>query len=180
MRDCKYCGRKYERKKQKCRSLRRTFGKCWREDHFSIVCPQQIQPYSKATFWVWGWTLGSVVPRRSQHCHWQQQMDICGPMGIGNERVKCKINTGSTCSILPRSCLISNKKNKKQKGNFSPTSSPNWASVLGTATVCIHNPRNKTRYTEDFVVVKDGFSPLRHTEEKILAEQPTSSRPWAR
>lgn len=105
---------------------------------------------------------------------------IFAAMGIGNETVKCKINTGSTCSILPRSCLTSNKKNKKQKGNFSPTSSPNWASVLGTATVCIHNPRNKTRYTEDFVVVKDGFSPLRHTEEKILAEQPTSSRPWAR
>ena len=178
MRDCKYCGRRHERKKEKCSAFGKTCNKCGGKDHFSNVCQQQIQLGNKAPsrnnlqqsklrvhelhedsqtssedeLWALSFAeeVNSVTDNKKR---------IYAAIEIAKKTVEMQIDTGASCNVLPRSFLPANTEIQTTKRELI-TYSKSKLSVLGTARVHIRNPCNNTEYAVEFVVVEDGFAPL--------------------
>ena len=124
MRDCKYCGWRHERKKEKCPAFGKTCNKCEEKDHFSNVCQQQIQPGNKAPSHsnlqqsklrvhelhqeaptsfedeLWALSFAEEVNSVSD-----SKKRIYAAMEIGKKTVEMQIDTGASCNVLPHSCL---------------------------------------------------------------------------
>ena len=178
MRDCKYCGRRHERKKEKCPAFGKTCNKCGGKDHFSNVCQQQIQPGNKAPSRnnlqqsklrvhelhedaqtssedeVWALSFAEEVNTVTDN-----KKRIYAAMEIGKKTVEIQIGTGASCNVLPCSFLPANTEiqtTKRERTSYSKSK----LSVLGTAGIRIRNPCNNTEYAVEFVIVEDGFAPL--------------------
>ena len=160
MRDCKYCGRRHERKKEKCPAFGKTCNKCGGKDHFSNVCQQQIQPCNKTPSRsnlqqsklrvhelhedaqtssqdeLWALSFAEEVYSVSD-----SKKRIYAAMEIGKKTVKMQIDTGASCNVLPRSCLPADTEIQATKRELI-TYSKSTLSVLGTARVHIRNPCN--------------------------------------
>ena len=188
MRDCKYCGLRYERKKEECPAFGKTCHSCRGKDHFSNVCQQQIQPGNKASSRskltrskkLRVHELHEDAPTSSKDELWalsfaeevysvsDNKKRIYAAMEIGKKTVEMQKDTGASCNILPRSCLPNGTEIQTTKRELI-TYSKFKLSVLGTARVHIRNPCNNTEYAAEFVVVEDGFAPLlgAETEQKM-------------
>ena len=84
---------------------------------------------------------------------------IYAAMESGKKTVEMQIDTGTSCNVLPRSCLPANTEIQTTKRELI-IYSKSKLSVLGTARVHIRNPCNNTEYAVEFVIVEDGFAPL--------------------
>lgn len=84
---------------------------------------------------------------------------IYAAMKIKNKTVKMQTDTGASCNVLPCSYLSAGAAIQKTKRE-PVTYSKSKLSVLGTAIGLVRKPRNNIEYTEEFVVVEDGFAPL--------------------
>lgn len=170
--ECMYCGRKHERGKDNCPAYRKTCNNCSMKNHFSSVCQQQKSQFKS--------------PGNPQHSNtkvhevhedqdessddeiWTLTEEICSVTGknriyagieIGDKVIRMQVDTGASCNVLPHSCLPSGTEIMATKRNLI-TYSKSKLNVLGTAMMTIRNPRNNAQYTEEFVVVEDGFMPL--------------------
>ena len=155
MRDCKYCGRRHERKKEKCPAFVKTCNKCGGKDHFSNVCQQQIQPGNKAPSCnnlqqsklrvhelhedaqtssedeIWAFSFAEEVNSATGN-----KKRIYAAIEIGKKTVEMEIDTGASCNALPRSCLPANTEIQTTKRELI-TYSKSKLSVLETARVPI-------------------------------------------
>ena len=127
MRDCKYCGRRHEREKEKCPAFVKTCNKCGGKDHFSNVCQQQMQPGNKAPSRnnlqqsklrvhelhedaqtssedeIWALSFAEEVNSVTDN-----KKRIYAAIENGKKTVEMQIDTGASCNVLPRSCLPAN------------------------------------------------------------------------
>ncbi|XP_028394385.1 uncharacterized protein K02A2.6-like [Dendronephthya gigantea] len=170
--DCKYCGRRHERKKEKCPAYNKTCNNCSMKHHFSSVCqqpkrqergPKTIQTGRSKTHQVheetdqstddeiWSITERvSTVPGRD--C-------VCAGIQLGDQIIQMQIDTGATCNVLRHSYLPKDVKVQPTNRNLF-TYSESKLEVLGKAVLNICNQKNNCKYFEEFLIVKDGSIPL--------------------
>ena len=154
-RNGKYCGRRHERKKEKCPAFGKTCNKCGGKDHFSNVCQQKIQPGNKAPSRnnlqqsklrvhelhedaqtssmdeLWALSFAEEVNAATD-----SKKRVYAAIEIGKKTVEMQIDTEASCNVLPRSCLPADTEIQTTKGELI-TYSKSKLSVLGTARVHI-------------------------------------------
>ena len=172
--ECKYCGRKHEKKREKCPAYNKTCDNCGMKNHFSAVCQQKARIRKKDSqrgtskvhevheeaeedllsddeVWTLSEEINSVTEKKN-HIHAALEIE-------GNKVINMQIDTGATCNVIPKNCLPQKIKVKPTKKTLI-TYTKSKLHVLGTVLLTVRNPKNDISYTVEFVVVDSGLTPL--------------------
>ena len=164
---CNFCGGNHPQQKERCPAWGQKCHKCGGRNHFASKCrkPQsQIHGIS-----------------HQEHDHPDSEVDYITSVGINTETVgtieqsgyqreiyiemlidgtavKFQVDCGASINILPERFLKSH--------DVFPTTKPlmmwNKTEVkpLGTTRMVIQNPKNKKKFSVEFVIVRDDLTPL--------------------
>ena len=168
--DCKFCGRKHERKREKCPAYGKTCNLCSGLNHFAVCCEKSRKPpsggktrnYSKRR--VHGVNdecsdsetevIGSVhAVDDSSH-----KKEIHAEFLIDKKLVKFQVDCGASVNILPQHLIGGRGLNKCSKSLRMWNNSE--VKPLGQCRVTIRNLKTRKKYSVEFVVVKEQFVPL--------------------
>ena len=158
---CKFCGRVHPMVKSKCKAYGKTCDNCGEKNHFAVKCPKssrrvhqlqeqntETQEYeSSGDEWV---DSVAASPRKDVKCRMV--------MKDGTE-VVFQVDTGSSVNVLPA-------RYHPEKLQLQPVIKTlfSWnngkITALGTYRHSMRNPKNGKKYSIEFVIVKENFTPI--------------------
>ena len=177
--DCKFCGRKHERKRDKCPAYGQTCSACGKANHFAAKCLKNAPSGSKKKRFQ---RPGKKVHQLddSTELAYSSEEEILSVsldhtantadmskfksksfahMEIADELVKMQVGSGASCNVLPKKFLP--KDSKIQKTDLKLTTySKTYLKLLGVAKVSLCNPKNKKKYRVEFAVIDEDYTPL--------------------
>ena len=177
--DCKFCGRKHERKRDKCPAYGQTCSACGKANHFAAKCLKNAPSGSKKKRFQ---RLGKKVHQLDDSTelaysseeeilsvsldHTANTVDmskfkskIFAHMEIADELVKMQVDSGASCNVLPKKFLPKDSKIQKTDLKLTTYSKTNLK-LLGVAKVSLCNPKNKKKYRVEFAVIDEDYTPL--------------------
>ena len=177
--DCKFCGRKHERKRDKCPAYGQTFSACGKANHFAAKCLKNAPSGSKKKRFQ---RPGKKVHQLDDSTelaysseeeilsvsldHTANTVDmskfkskIFAHMEIADELVKMQVDSGASCNVLPKKFLPKDSKIQKTDLKLTTYSKTNLK-LLGVAKVSLCNPKNKKKYRVEFAVIDEDYTPL--------------------
>ena len=161
--ECKYCGTKHERKRDKCPAYGKTCSSCGKPNHFAAKCfknsrestkkrsqkpkrkkVSQLDDISESYYSSEEEILSVSVDHTVNAVHMSKfKNKIFAHMEIANELVKMQVDSGASCNVLPRKFLPRDTEIKKTDLKLT-TYSKTTLKVLGVAKISLRNPKNKT------------------------------------
>ncbi|XP_070537048.1 uncharacterized protein [Ptychodera flava] len=204
--ECKFCGRRHERKKEKCPAYGKTCAACGRRNHFARKCDRKGKEDGKKKKKVYVLdqtydTEGSAdddgvlsVSFDDKNKSFQVNAinksgysnRIIATMEIANKPVRMQIDCGATCNVLPIQHVPKGTVIKKSSGNLKMYSKSRMP-ILGITNLSVCNPKT---IIEDVLPeltkakvfskadLKEGFLQIELDEESSLLT--TFQTPWRR
>lgn len=167
--DCKFCGRKHEKSKQKCPAYGK---KCKRENHFAVKCrasPEQrkqrnvhsVAQYESDEYEdILCVTEAGAGDVNAEDTNKGNDTQLFAGMLLGKDVVKFQIDCGATCNVIPINMLNPDTKLEDTK-TVLVMHNKSKLRPLGKCKVKLRNPRNQKLYQLEFQVVdKDCTVPL--------------------
>ena len=174
VKECYFCPKKHEMKKEKCPAYGKKCSNCSQLNHFACKCPNskekksgkskkpQKSSKSKSSSSKVNQVLDSSSSLSSDD-EWiytcstdESSKDVKCKMLIGGKDVTFQIDTGASINTLP----LKYAKNLKQTDKVVSTWNKSKQIPVGTCRRKIVNPRNNKKYSVEFVVFEDNFTPL--------------------
>nr|XP_058966743.1 uncharacterized protein LOC131793346 [Pocillopora verrucosa] len=169
--ECKYCGKRNERKRDKCPAFGKTCSSCGKPNHFAAKCFKNSREFKKCSQKSKRKKVnqlddisdssseGEILSLSLAHTANAVDMSklknkIFAHMDIGNELVKMQVDSGASCNVLPFKFLPRDTEIKKTKWKLSTYSKTNLK-VLGVAKLSLRNPKNKKKYRAEFAVIDE-------------------------
>lgn len=173
--ECKYCGKRHERKRGKCPAYGTTCSSYGKPNHFAAKCSKNSREFKKKC---------SQKPKRkkvnqlvniSESSEEEEILSVSlahtanavnmskfknkifAHVEIGNELVKMQVDSGASCNVLPRKFLPRDTEIKKTKLKLSTYSKTNLK-VLGVAKLSLRNPKNKKKYRNEFAIIDEHYT----------------------
>lgn len=175
IRECRFCARRHEMKKEACPAWGKSCAACKRMNHFaaSEVCSmnkkkksQQVNKVSQAQ------ESSSESEEPDDDVEWisniiREECDSVNSIGSSHRDIMCRmlvngrkvtfqVDTGARINTLPENLAI----------NISPTTrklkmyNQMHEDAIGTTRMVVSNPKNDKKYSMEFVVVKDHLGPI--------------------
>ena len=176
--DCKYCGRKHERSRDKCVAFGKECTKCGKANHLAKVCRQE-NPSSKREkkerIHQVGNPAESQDSSEEEYCFMLSlegseehvnnvdsspfKSKIFATMTVGGQPVRFQVDSGATCNViskntLPKQCQVTPCTQVLSMFNGSKMQ------TIGKCRVPLINPKIKEEHEADFVVIKEACTPL--------------------
>ena len=162
---CHFCGNKHEMNKKKCPAWGKQCQKCNGRNHFTSVCKKdrrinhivkdETDTNSDVEF------ITSICLKEeyiSQVSYNKYPKEIYAEMIINGSSLSFQVDCGASVNILPLKyvgdCAI--KPSKKSLRMWNGTN----VTPVGSTRVIVRNPKNHKRYSIEFVVVRETFTPL--------------------
>ena len=162
---CHFCGNKHEMNKKKCPAWGKQCQKCNGRNHFASVCKKdrrinhivedETDTDSDVEF------ITSICLEKeyiSQVSDNEYPKEIYAEMIINGSSLSFQVDCGASVNILPLKyvgdCAI--KPSKKSLRMWNGTN----VTPVGSTRVIVRNPKNHKRYSIEFVVVRETFTPL--------------------
>ena len=130
--ECKYCGTKHERKRDKCPAYRKTCSSCGKPNHFAVKCfknsresmkkrsqkpkcknVSQLNDITESSYSSEEEILSMSLDHTANAVHMSKYNNIFAHMEIANEFVKMQVDSGVSCNVLPRKFLPRDTEIKK-------------------------------------------------------------------
>ena len=186
--ECKFCGRKHERKRDKCPAYGQTCSACKKANHFATKCSRNSpggskekrsqRPIRKKVHQLDGITEPAYSSEEEilsvSFDHTANTVDmskfknkIFAHMEIADELVKMQVDSGASCNVLPQKLLPKDSKIEKSDMELTTYSKTNLK-LLGVAKVSLRNPKNRKKYRVEFAVIDEDYTlfldPQRHSK----------------
>ena len=152
-RKCKFCGRTHPMKKELCPAWGQSCKSCNEKNHFALRCPNRDRrkvhnvfvdgPVSSEEEWI-----NAIDTKDSKQLKCK--------MLIGETNVIFQVDTGASINTLPEKYATDIKPTNRSLQMWNLTTSK----PLGTCRLSLRNPKNKKKYSVEFIVVRDEHTPL--------------------
>jgi hypothetical protein len=176
--ECKYCGRKHEKSRDKCTAFGKKCKKCGKENHFAAVCKQKFGEFARRKSEDIKYVKETKDPQNSsddEYCFMVStensnesvkqtakqpfRKKIFATMKLAGQSIRFQVDSGATCNVicrrdLPKNCRV--ERSKKVLHMFNGTQMVS----RGKCLVNMVNPKNGTVYETEFVVVEEECNPL--------------------
>ena len=162
---CHFCGNKHEMNKKKCPAWGKQCQKCNGRNHFASVCQRdrrinhvvedETDTDSDVEF------ITSICLEEeyvSQVSDNEYPKEIYAEMIINGSSLSFQVDCGASVNILPLK-YIGTREIKLSKKSLRMWNGTNVTPV-GSTRVIVRNPKNHKRYSIEFVVVCEAFTPL--------------------
>ena len=165
--ECKFCGNKHERKRDKCPAYGKTCSSCGKANHFAAKCSKnsreskkrsqkfkrkkvnQADDITESSFSSEEEILSVSLDHTANAVDMSKfKNKIFAHMEIANELVKIQVDSGASCNVLPRKFLPRDTEIKKTNLKLTNYSKTNLK-VLGVAKISLRNPKNKKKSPRD-------------------------------
>ena len=166
-RDCGYCGRKHRRGRDNCPAWGKTCTSCGKKNHFAKICRQgkekahQVEDRSddetSETEFLYSITMKPETSETINGVTAPESKEIYANMLIDDKHVKFHVDCGATVNILPKKYVNTEIRPTKRvlqmwnKTELKPE---------GVCRVTLRNPKNKRKYSVEFLVVRENLTPL--------------------
>ena len=163
---CDYCGQKHKKGRDNCAAWGQTCNTCGKRNHFSKmcrkekahqVCDQTDDDASDVEF-MYTVTVKPETLETVSAVTETKNKEIYANMLIDRKRVWFHINCSATANVIPRKYITAKE--------ITPTERvlQMWNKTelrpQGTCRMTIKNPKNNRKYSVEFMVVKERFTPL--------------------
>ena len=153
--DCKFCGRKHQRKKEECPAWGKTCSKCKKNNHFAVKCRTTQDKVNQLgdepddeTEW-----LNVVKDKR-----FAKRIECKMLMTHDGSTVSFQIDTGASVNVLPKKYA---DKDKIEPSETKITSYSNEIiPTLGTYRTTLKNPKNGKKFSLPFLVTQENTTPI--------------------
>ena len=173
MRNCKFCNQKHVWAKNKCPAFGKVCSSCSKLNHFSVMCPNLSSASSKVN--EVGTVRNNVSDSDDSSVEYVLKVNnkpvpdklVSADMEIDGNRVKFQVDSGASINVIPVKYVPHHKLCK------SDTLLEAWSSStvkpLGKCRIVIRNCKNNKKYSVEFVVVKEEYTPLlgKRTSEQM-------------
>lgn len=180
VKECIYCGRVHELKKELCPAYGKTCLKCKNTNHFSVKSDslklkhnrnfRNTTPHKRG---VGKQTVNCVADNEHDTDDYYELLsvqeetcnsvktngEIFAALDIGDKRANFQVDSGATCNIIPKKLVPSHVPVTPTKSilkMFNKTT----VTPLGKCQLDVHNPKTQTTHTADFIVLNDSCVPL--------------------
>ena len=177
--ECKYCGNKHERKRDKCPAYGKTCSSCEKANHFAAKCSKNSRESKKKRSQKFKRKKVNQLDdiAGSSYSSEEEILSVCldhtanavnmskfknkmfAHMAIANELVKMQVDSVTSCNVLPRKFLARDTEIKKTNLKLTMYSKVNLK-VLGVAKISLRNPNNKKKYRVEFAIIDEDYTPL--------------------
>ena len=177
--ECKYCGNKHERKRDKCPAYGKTCSSCGKANHFAAKCSKnsreskkkrsqkfkrkkvnQLDDITESSYSSEEEILSVSLDHTANAMNMSNfKNKIFAHMEIANELVKMQVDSGASCNVLPRKFLPRDTEIKKTNLKLTTYSKANLK-VLGLAKISLRNPKNNKKYRAEFAIIDEDYTPL--------------------
>ena len=164
VKDCKFCSKKHIKKKEKCPAYGKQCSKCKQLNHFACKCPNSKVKKSVNS---------GTVSKSNKVCQIYDESSSDGEWinstttSVVSKYVKClmlvdvikltfRIDTGATVNTLPVKYAKNIQKTDKVLSAWNNTKQV----PLSICRRNVVNPRNNKKYSVEFIVFEDNFTPL--------------------
>ena len=158
---CDYCGRKHRRGRATCTAWGRVCGACGKENHFASQCKArerthnvEVEDESSEEFLYCVTTL----PEITETVNSVSEREIYAKMLINEKPIKFHIDCGTRVNVLPSK--YANKEDIKPTKHVLQMWNKTELKPEGICYVTICNPKNRKKYSVEFIVVKENLTPL--------------------
>jgi len=158
---CDYCGRKHRRGRANCAAWGRVCGACGKENHFASQCKArerthnvEVEDESSKEFLYCVTTL----PEITETVNSVSEREIYAKMLINEKPIKFHIDCGTRVNVLPSK--YANKEDIKPTKRVLQMWNKTELKPEGICYVTICNPKNRKKYSVEFIVVKENLTPL--------------------
>ena len=170
LKECKFCGKSHARRKEECPAWGKSCAICKGKNHFAVKCAKRKHDTRRKVHQVVDSDSDSGDAGSDSEPEWLnsvQESDKC--LSVSDSKViKCKllvdekpvvfqVDSGATVNVIP-SKMVSQEVVPTSKSLIQYGGSK--ISPKGVTRLVIRNPRNKKRYSIEFVVVKENYSPI--------------------
>ena len=168
---CKFCGRKHERVKEKCPAWQKTCKACSGRNHFAVCCEASKSPpklaHKTRSYHGYGRKVYNVNDDCSEsetetigcvNAVNNQAEEIHAEFLLDNKVVKFQVDCGATVNIIPEKFIGNRGLNKCSKVLRMWNRSE--VKPLGQCRMTIRNVKTRKKYSVEFVVVRESFVPL--------------------
>ena len=164
--DCKFCGNRHQKIKEKCPAWGKVCQKCKRKNHFAKKCTKkgtsrksvnavtnddETSDDSEVELIQTVETVGQIVTSKNKK-------SIFAEMEIGANPVRFQVDCGATVNIPPKKYVGSNKIEKTSK--VLQMWNRDKLKPEGTCRLIVKNRKTKKKYSVEFIVVKESLTPL--------------------
>ena len=150
--DCKYCGYKHERKREKCPAWGKKCDKCKDPNHFKSKCKKNVHAISQSG------NLDDDVDDKWLMAVKNDGNSIIATLTVNDLDVKFQLDSAADVNI------ICQKHVRKQQVSPTNTRLNMWNKTdlkpLGETSLVVTNPCSNTQHEIKFVVVPNGFTNL--------------------
>ncbi|XP_014673255.1 PREDICTED: uncharacterized protein LOC106813592 [Priapulus caudatus] len=180
-RECLYCGKTHVLKRELCPAYGQICRKCHKPNHFEAKCESlhkgRNQPRwnSKGArqhinvvtddYDVENYHELLVVHEQPRKDHDETcnsvraSGEIFAALDVGGRRVNFQVDSGATCNIIPKDLVPRNAEMRPTR-NILRMFNRTTVTPMGKCLLEIHNPKNGSVHTADFVVVNEKCTPL--------------------
>ena len=164
--DCKFCGLRHQKIKEKCPAWGKVCLKCKRKNHFAKKCTKkgtsrksvnavtnddEYSDDNEVELIQTVETVGQIITSKNKK-------SIFAEMEIGANPVRFQVDCGATVNILPKKYVGSNKIEKTSK--VLQMWNRDKLKPEGTCRLIVKNRKTKKKYSVEFIVVKESLTPL--------------------
>ena len=176
--ECKFCGRKHERRRGKYPAYGPTCSSCGKPYHFVVKCesttsdskrpPQkskrrkvhQLADSDDASCSSEEETLSVSTENAANSVEMTDyKSKIFAHMEVAGALVKMQVDSGGSCNVLSRKLLPKDPVIDRADVKLTTYSKASFK-VLDVTKVQLRNPKNQKKYRVEFVVTKDVYTPL--------------------
>ena len=173
---CKFCAQKHERNREKCPAWQKSCKLCSGLNHFAACCENKsskpvssskskTQKSKKAVHCVDECSeseseserIGSVNAVDGK-CRQPSKDEIFAEFLVDKKVVKFQVDCGASVNILPQQYV--GKRGLHKCSKMLRMWNDSEVKPIGQCRVTITNPKNNKKYSVEFIVVKEAFTPL--------------------
>ena len=160
---CDFCGRKHRRGRANCAAWGRVCGACGKKNHFASQCKakerthnvgveEDVSSEEEFLYCV------TTSPEMTETVNSVSEREIYAKMLINEKPIKFHIDCGATVNVLPSKYV--NKEDIKPTKRVLQMWNKTELKPEGACRVTIRNPKNRKKYSVEFIVVKENLTPL--------------------
>ena len=162
IKQCKYCGQEHAWDKKQCPAYGQSCNRCGIQDHFAKMCQKQrihkvdddddSSHTESSTEFIDTVTLtvNSVQPRH----------DVFAVMEINDKTINFQVDSGASVNILPAKHLADTDYVIKPRHKKLIMWNKSTMDAEGVCRIKLRNPKTMRKYSVEFVVVNNDFTPL--------------------